>query len=140
MAANTAPIYTATPAIGWSQGYCTALNATADLTSGTIYLICTAGANGSFSRALRFKATPAGNTTATVARIWINNGSTTTTATNNTLFGEISLPLVTASATAAQTDFEYPMNLPLPAGYKIYITLGTASANGWAVSCLGGDY
>lgn len=140
MAAGTSPIYTRTPDVQWISGI-TAANTTADLTSGTSYLAFTADATeGGFVRSIRFKATPAGNTTATVARIWINNGSSTGTAANNALFGELTLPAVTASATAATVELEYPVNAPLPAGYKIYITIHTASANGWTATTFGGKY
>jgi hypothetical protein len=32
------------------------------------------------------------------------------------------------------------MNIPLPPGYKIYATIATASANGWAATVIGGKY
>lgn len=142
MPANFSPIYTRVGDIQWvTTGYMTAANTTADLTSGTTYLAFTADAtNGGFLRSLRFKATPAGNTTATVARVWINNGSTTGTAANNTLFGEITLPLTTATGTAATAEYEYPMNVALPPAYAVYLTIHTASANGWKVTAVAGKY
>jgi hypothetical protein len=141
MPANVDPIYTREADIQWSQGYVTAANTTADLTSGTSYLVFTADAtNGGFLRTLRFKPTPAGNTTATVARVWINNGSTTGTAINNTLYGEVTLPAITASGTVANVDIDYDINVPLPPGDRIYVTIHTASANGWAITAIGGKY
>ena len=121
--------------------YVTAANTTADLTAGTIYLVWTADAtNGGFLRSLRCKATPAGNTTATVLRVWLNNGATTATATNNILLGELTLPAVTASGTTATPELEYPVNLAIPPSYRVYVTIHTASANGWAVTGVGGKY
>lgn len=56
------------------------------------------------------------------------------------LYGEISLPATTASATAATADIDYPMNVALPPGYEVYVGLGTTVAAGWAVVGIGGDY
>lgn len=144
MAANAIPIFSKTPNIDGSNisggGYMTAANTTADLTAGTIYLSFTAGSNGAFVNFIRYRPTPAGNTTATVARVWLNNGSATGTATNNILFDEISLPATTASGTGATNGFSLPMNIALKNGWRIYHTIHTASANGWAATVVGGDY
>jgi hypothetical protein len=59
---------------------------------------------------------------------------------NSKLYGEISLPATTASATAATPDIDYPMNIALPAGWEVYVGLGTTVAAGWAVTPIGGDY
>lgn len=139
MPANTSPIFTLTPAIHWSDAMTTA-NTTKDLTSGTIYLVFTAGANGSYVQRIRFR-TLGTNSAATVARIWINNGGATGTGTNNTLWDEISLPVTTNSEVAAQANYELPLNFALPSGYTIYVTLGTApNAAGWDATIIGGDY
>lgn len=136
---NLDPIFSKVPDIAFG-GMMTAANTTADLTSGTSYLCFTAGGAGSFVQRIRFRSTPAGSTTATVARIWLNNGGATSTATNNTLFDEITLPVNTSSAVASTVGYDLPLGFALPAGWKIYVTLGTASANGWAASVVGGDY
>jgi len=102
-------------------------------------LVFTADAtNGSFVQRLRFKA--AGTNIATVARIYLNNGSAPTTATNNTFYGEISLPATTAIATAATVEIDYPMGFALPAGFRIYVGLATAVAAGWVVTPIAGKY
>lgn len=102
-------------------------------------LIFTADAtNGSFVQRIRFKA--GGTNVASVARIFINNGSTVGTATNNVFYGEISLPATTATATAATVDLDYPMNYALPAGFRIYFGLGTAVSAGWAATVVAGNY
>ena len=137
MPANTSPIFTINPDIQWVDAI-TAANTTKDLTSGTIYLAFTAGANGSFVQRIRFRTL--GTNVASVARVWINNGSTTGTAANNTLWDEISLPATTVIETAAQSNYELPLNFALPIGYTIYVTLGTAVAAGWDAIVIGGDY
>lgn len=123
---NTQPIYSRVGAIAFIEGM-TAANNTIDITSGTSYLVCTADAtNGGWLREVRIKVNPANNSAATVVRLWINNGSTTGTSANSALFAEISLPATTASATAAQPDFAFGMNIALNPGYRVYATMGTA--------------
>lgn len=101
-------------------------------------LVFTAGANGGFLQRLRFKAI--GTNTATVARIFINNGSANTTATNNSFYGETSLPATTASNTAATVEIDYPMNFALPPGWRIYVGLATTVAAGWVCTPIAGEY
>jgi hypothetical protein len=140
MAANTLPIYTRLGDVQWTTTPMTALNATTDLTTGTIYLAFTADATeGGYVQRIRFKAVLSTNT-ATVARVWLNNGLTTATAANNVLIDEISLPTATASSTAALPVYELPLNFAMPPGYTIYITLGTAVTGGWKASVIGGKY
>jgi len=112
-------------------------------------LIFTAGAAGSQLPKLRVRyagtngAAPSGATNATVIRIWANNGSVNTTAANNILLGEVSVPSATMSAVAALTqpaDFDFGL-LSVPAGYRIYAGLATAVGGtncALAVNMLGG--
>ena len=141
MPANNQPIFTRTPDVQWTVSATTVANTTTDLTSGTIYLAFTADAtNGGYVQRIRFRTLGA-NSNATVARIWINNAQTTTTAANNTLFDEITLPNTAASQVAAQANYELPLNFALPAGYRIYVTVGTAPTSaGWDVTVIGGKY
>jgi hypothetical protein len=142
MPANVLPIYSRVADIQWVESIVTAHNVQ-DLTSGTSYLAFTADStNGGFVSYARVKANPANNTAATVVRIWINNGSTVGTATNSALFTELALPATTTSATAAQSDFTIPLNLPLPPGYKLYVTIGTAPGGSgeFTVTVVGGKY
>jgi hypothetical protein len=81
-----------------------------------------------------------GTNVASVARVWINNGLTTGTAANNTLWDEISLPATTVTEVASQSNYELPLNFALPPNYTIYLTLGTAVAAGWDAIVVGGDY
>jgi hypothetical protein len=77
---------------------------------------------------------------ATVIRIWINNGSVTTTAANNALYLERTLSATTVSQTAEQPDIILPMSISLSAGYRVYATFGTAVAAGFHLTAIGGDY
>lgn len=141
MPANTQPIFTGAPEVLWTTTTMIAANATKDLTSGTIYLAFTADAtNGGYVQRIRFR-TLGTNSTATVARVWINNGGPTGTAANNALFDEITLPLTNASQTAAQANYELPLNFGLPPTERIYITLGTVpGTDGWQAIVIGGKY
>ncbi len=138
MAANTSPIFSVQGDIQWVSAAITAANTTTDLTSGTIYPIFTGGTNGSYVQKIRFRHL--GTNVATVARVWINNGSTTGTAANNTLWDEITLAANTLSQVAAAINYELPLGFALPAGDIIYVTLGTAVAAGFRVTVIGGDY
>jgi hypothetical protein len=73
-------------------------------------------------------------------RIFLNNGSTNGTATNNSFYGEVSLPATTGIATASTVEIDYPMNLALNAGFKIYGLLGTTVAAGWIAVPVAGKY
>jgi len=73
-------------------------------------------------------------------RVWLNNGSSTGTAANNTQIYERTLSATTVSQTTEQTDYIVPLNLSIPAGYILYYTFGTAVAAGYDCSTVGGDY
>jgi hypothetical protein len=141
MSANNQPIFTRTPDVQWTTTPMIAANTTTDLTGGTIYLAFTADATeGGYVQRIRFR-TLGSNSIATVARIWINNGGVTTTAANNTLFDEITLPTTTLIQTAAQANYELPLNFALPPGDRIYVTLGSAPTSaGWQATVIGGKY
>jgi len=124
-----------TPVVSWT----TLLTAnTAKDGTGTAPTLYTAGANG--SRVDRIKVRNTGTAVATVLRIFINNGSTAATAGNNSLYMEVTIPACTVSEVAAQADIVIPLNMSLPAGYKINVTIGTTIAAAIAVTCEGGDY
>lgn len=144
--ANTAPIYTGTPnpqfgSLDGSSGSPSPIktqNTAMDGTGSNITLVFTAGTSGSYIQRLRFKA--AGSNVGSVARVFLNNGSTNATASNNILFTEVTLPVTTANATAAIAMVEEPMNIAIPNGWKIYVTIGTTVAAGWYVTTVAGDY
>lgn len=140
MTASTTPIFAKQGNIGFAQ---TATAVTgADLTNGA--LIFTADAtNGSIVNEVRIKYLPGTSTVATVFRVWINNGSAIGTTTNNTLISEITIAAITTSQTSATSDYVVPMprgGLVLPAGYKLYATIGTYSTGTFMVTAIGGDY
>jgi hypothetical protein len=137
MAANTNPIFTLAPRTSWGTTAITTANTAKDGT-GTVLGVFTAGTNGSYVQRIRFR--PAGTNVQTVARLFINNGSTNGTAANNILFDEITIAATTLSETTSQSTFEIPLNFALPAGYVLNVTIGTSIAAGLYVSAIGGDY
>jgi hypothetical protein len=144
MTANTSPIFTATADVANDHGTTfggSITTATADFTgqSANHVLVHTAGSNGSYVRKLRFKAL--GTNVATVARIYLNNGSTNATAANNQLLGELALPTTTsANAAVTSQDLEYPLEIALPSGFRIYVGLGTTVAAGYHCTAIAGQY
>jgi hypothetical protein len=144
MPANTSPIYSLLGDVssnGTTGMANTMTTAAADYTgvSANNVLVFTAGAtNGAYVRRLRFQAI--GTNTASVARIYLNNGSTNTTAANNSLYGQVSLPATSAITTASTVEIDYPMELALNPGFRIYVGLGTTVAAGWVCVAVGGQY
>lgn len=133
---NTKPIYSSAPVIGW----CVVDTAnTAKDGTGTVGTCFTADASNG-GRIERIKVRGKGTNVATVLRVWINNGSTNGTAANNTLFTEVTIAATTLSEVAALADNEIAMNLALPAGYKVNVTIGTTVAAGLHVTGVGGKY
>ena len=142
MPANTQPIFSIVGDAQWS----TLMNAanTGNVTGSTSYPVFTAGTNGSFVQKIRFRhVPPSGNTNATVARVWINNGGDATVTSNNSLFDEITIANNTTFSQVSSTPFyEIPLNFALPPNYKIYVTLGVAPSTGAFIQAtvIGGDY
>ena len=139
MAINTSPIFSATGDIQWTTIQ-TAANTTFDGTVGTPAIVFSASIDGGFVQRIRFRAS--GSATATVARIFINNGQSTGSLGNNVLFDEITLASTSVSQTAATATYELPLNIALPAGYRILTTLGTvqSAGGGWYATAIGGSY
>jgi invasion protein IalB len=111
----------------------------------------TAGINGSRVDQCKIRftstngATASGITNATVIRLFQNNNSVNTTATNNKFIGEISVPAqtVTALATGTMTEILYNLDLDIPASHRIYAGSTTAvggTACAFLVDITGGDY
>ena len=140
MPANTSPIFSLSVAVGVSDAVpILTANTTVNLTAGTIYLIFTADAtNGSFVE--KIVLPPLGSNTASVARIWLNNGGTTATATNNTQLKDVTLPGTTVSQVAAIGNVEIPIGFAIPASWRIYVTLGTTVAAGFLATTAAGNY
>lgn len=139
MAGNSTPIYSKVADWQWVTGV-TAANTTKDLTGGgTSYLVFTADAtNGGYLKKLRIRHL--GTNVATVMRVFINNGSDIATASNNNLYDEIGIAANTLNEASASSVYEVPINEALAPGHKIYLTLGTAVAAGFAVTAVAGKY
>jgi hypothetical protein len=160
MAVTATPIFTQVPNVGAMNAIIsTAMTSTKTYDGteavGTAMALCyTAGANGSRIDQIQMKfastngATASGTSAATVARVWINNGSVNTTAGNNAFFGEVALPATAVTAASTTANQNYLILLPvgglnLPAGYKIYtgLTVAVGGTNiAIAVNAVGGDY
>lgn len=137
MVANTSPIFSKVAKVEWAAAV-SAANTAKDGT-GTVDTLFTAGTvDGSFVQKMIVR--PKGTNVATVLRLFLNNGATNATASNNVLIAEIGLPATTNSETAALIGNEFPLNIPVPPGYRLLATLGTAVAAGFAVAAIGGDY
>lgn len=138
MAANNKPIFGLTPNVGPMNALIKTADNVYDGNGANTTTIFTAGSNGAYIERVRFKAL--GTNVATVARIWINNGSAYTTIANNELYDEITLPGTTASATAAIALQELPLGFAIPSGYRIAVGLGTTVASGYHCTVVGMDY
>lgn len=114
--------------------------AAADFTgvSANNVLSFTAGADNSILYGLDFSAI--GTNVATVVRIYLNNGGVNTTATNNELIGQVSLPATTTSAVAALPVVPWYYGFKVKTGFRIYVGLGTAVAAGWVASQKSDNY
>ena len=147
MAQNTNPIFPLVPVNTWVSGTAATAgtagltaNTTTDLTSGTIYGPIFTGKAVDGSRLDFIKVRSLGTNVQTVIRIWINNGSATGTAANNTLYLERTLSATNVSQNAELADIILPLNISLPASYRVYATFGTAVAAGFHLTAVGGDY
>ncbi len=129
------PIFPATPKTSW--GKLTTANTNYDGT-GTVTELFTAGVNG--SRIDSIKVKPLGTNVATVLRLFVNNGSDPATPDNNSLIFELTLPETTSSQVSALAEYQEVLDIAIPAGYKLYGSLGTEVASGYQVTVFGGDY
>lgn len=135
MPANITPIFPLTPKVSWAT--LTTANTAKDGT-GTVGTCYTAGANGARVDYLKVRAL--GTNVATVLRVFLNNGSDNDTAGNNSLVLEQTIAATTLSETAALADNLVTLDMSIPAGYKINVTIGTTVAAGLQVTAFGGDY
>ena len=123
--------------IEWAPAALTAANTSRDGTGSNVATVFSADEE-TWLEKLTFQA--AGSNVDTVARIFVNNGKPSATASNNVLVKEVTLPTTTASAVAALTLVEASLRIYLPAGYCILVTLGTAVSAGYYVAAFAGDY
>jgi hypothetical protein len=135
MPANFQPVYPLTPKVAWGD---LATANTAKDGTGTVVTVFTAGANGARVDYLKVRAK--GTNVATVLRVFVNNGSDSTDAANNALVLEQTIAATTLSEVAALADNLVTLDMSLPAGYKLNVTIGTTVADGLAVTAFGGDY
>jgi hypothetical protein len=141
MPANTNPIFSVKGSIQWSPAILNTANTAKDGT-GTVATVFTGNAvgNAAGNFVQRLIVRPLGTNVATVLRVFVNNGAANTTASNNSLIAELTLPATTLSEVSALSDIVLPLNFVVPAGYKINCTLGTAVAAGFALTMMGGEY
>lgn len=147
MPANTTPIFPLTPKVSWGKVTTANTNYDGTGTAGQKAVVFTAGSNG--ARIDQIRARALGTNITTALRIFVNNGSDDTVATNNTLVHEATVSATTASQVAALADNlltvtvgadTVPAVLYLPAGYKIIASVGTTITAGLQVTAYGGDY
>lgn len=147
MAANTDPIYSRASDI--QALACIAIAANADSTGGgTLQPFYQADTtNGGFVQKVRIQpiATTATATTATSIRIFLSNitGTWTGNSSSNTWsIGELTLPATTLSATLGQATYEIPLNMAIPAGWRLVCSFGTtlAANTGYVVAAIAGKY
>jgi len=122
--------------IQWAAALLATAVTAKDGTGGATLVFTADAARGSFVRFLRLK--PAGTNIATAFRVFVNNGSDPTVATNNVYFADLTLPATTLTEVAGQPDMELLIGVGLPPGYRLYATLGTTVAAGWYVSAVAG--
>ncbi len=144
MPANTSPIFTVTPKSGWAK--VTGVDGSMDGTDADVKTVMTAGSNGSFLVKLIAQpiSTSGSTTTSTAAlRIYLNNGSTIGTATNNQLIKEYLLAAiaVNVAGTAPVIGYDIPINIQLPASYVVAAGVTAVAANTqWNITAVYGDY
>lgn len=129
-----APVFGA-GTVSWYPALLTAAN-TSRVGTGTVAIVMTAEKTVYVDRII-FRA--AGTNVASCGRIFLNNGQPTTTAKNNVLVAEITLDATTASEVAALPDEVLQLDMHIPAGYRVFATLGTAVSAGWSVTCVTKD-
>lgn len=144
MAYNREPIFPNVFKSTW--GTLTAANTAKDGT-GTVVTAFTADVSptGVGAKIDTIKVRALGTNVATVLRLFLNNGATNATASNNSLFLEVTIAATTLSEVGALADtviqFDGNANpqFILPPGYKINCTIGTAVAAGLQVTVFGGE-
>ncbi len=137
MAMNTKPVFAGQPDVQRVAAI-TAANTSYDGT-GTASLLFTAGADGAFID--RIIISPKGTNVVTVMRLFLVTGTDNSVAANNSLIDEKLLPATTATQTneLIRSYFGNVGGLRIDGGQKLYITLGTTVAAGFAVTAFCAD-
>jgi hypothetical protein len=139
MPANTSPIFTLVPNVGFAR--LAAANTARD-GSGTITTIFTAGTDGSLLNKITFTSAQASAAASAlkVMRIFI----TDTSGANPRLRGEILLPAITASATVigAAATFTFTDGLILRNGQLVQVSQSVYASAADQTDCIaeGGNY
>lgn len=140
----TSPQFGATAVFIYNTTAITAANTAADGTGTVVFLQTNtagttadwvAGTGGAFID--RIEILSRGTNVATVMRVFTNANNTNATAANNNLIGEATCPATTVSQTAALAPVVIQVKKWLPAGQKIFVTIGTAVAAGFSVTAYG---
>ena len=141
MVANTTPIFPLTPKISWGKVLTanTAMDGTGTYGT-TVILLFTAGAAGSRVDEIRIKHL--GTNIQTALRIFVNTGADGhADATLNSILYEKTIAAATLDQDVEMAELViWPDCLVLPAGYKLYGTVGTTIAAGIQITVIGGDY
>ncbi len=145
MARNTSPSFTLVAKNSFAK--VTAADALMDGTDADVQLLFTAHAtDGSYiNRIVAQPISTSGSVTTSVAnlRIYLNNGSTVGTASNNQLIQEFQLSATTVNVTGTTASISYtiPLNFQMQAGYRIYCGVTAMAANSqWNLTAIAGDY
>jgi len=123
--------------INWRSGAVTVANTNKDGTGAPNFIFGPELEDTYIDRVV-FRA--AGTNVATVARLYINDGGDNDSGRNNVLFAEKTLAATTLDEAAAFADNVITVDLWLPAGYRLFVLLGTAVAAGYYVSAVSGEY
>ena len=149
MPANRSPIFSSAGDVQLGSGVLGPnANTAQDGTGANITSIWQADAtNGGFIERIVLNAV--GSPAASVARVFICTVAgaftpgTSNTASNTSLFAEVSLPAVTVSQTAQSFPAVVPMDIALPLGYRVLLAFGTstgAAGTGYVSVAVGGKY
>jgi hypothetical protein len=135
---NTKPIFPGKPRNAWSPVVITAVNFYDGDLSGAAEVF-TADADHS-TRLDKVRILSLGTNAATVARLYINNGSSAAVATNNSLLKEVTIAATTASATLALAETTLQIDELIQAGYKLLFAIGTTGTAGFKALASIGDF
>ena len=149
MSGNAQPQFTANGNIGSAlvNAANTASDGTGNISTPTMYVAFTAGANGSyveFARVMVVASVAATAGAATVIRLYVSSITTGATSSANTfLIYELALPSITADQTTTATNYyDIPLGFRLPASWTIlastHIVANASTDN--RVTVMGGDY
>lgn len=153
MAANTSPIFTLTPNVGFARITTTYAQVKSDGTSagsGADFVVkaFTAGANGSYVDVIRFFSVASAAATtgvATTLRAYLSTISApgATTTADTFLIGEISVPAINSShSTNATNYYDIVLQKAIATGYYIHVSQHVAQTTNqaWNAVVFGGDY